>query len=70
MVENLKETFLHISKISQMVYFSDGSGAQHKNYKNFINLCCHKNDFGIDAEWVFFLPPVMANRPVMGLVVQ
>ena len=51
MVDYLKETLPHISKI---VYFSDGCGARYKNYKNFINLCCHKNDFGIDTEWVFF----------------
>ena len=51
-----------------IVYFLDGCRAQYKNYKNFINLRCHKNDFGIDAEWAF-LPPVMANCPMMGLVV-
>ena len=51
MVDYLKETLPHITKI---VYFSDGCGAHYKNYKNSINLCCHKNDFGIDTEWVFF----------------
>ncbi|KAG1702387.1 hypothetical protein GQR58_004511 [Nymphon striatum] len=27
---------------------------QYKNYKNFANLCYHKSDFGLDAEWGFF----------------
>lgn len=40
--------------VNKMTYFSDGCGGQYKNYKNFINLCLHKQDFGIDAEWVFF----------------
>ena len=31
-------------------YFTDGSAAQYKNKFNFLNLCLHKNDFGIDAE--------------------
>jgi len=38
----------------KIVYFSDGSAAQYKNRKNFINLCYHKTDFRIDAEWHFF----------------
>ena len=25
-----------------------------KNYKNFVNLCYHQEDFGVAAEWVFF----------------
>ena len=40
--------------MNKIVYFSDGCGGQYKNYKNFINLCLHKEDFGIEAEWVFF----------------
>ena len=35
-------------------YFSDGSPAQYKNYKNFTNLLMHKKDFGMNAEWHFF----------------
>ena len=50
MVDYLKET---LPRISKTVYFSDGCGEQYKNYKNFINMCCHKNDFEIDAEWGF-----------------
>ena len=41
MVDYLKETLPHILQ-------------NYKNYKDFINLCCHKNHFGINAEWVFF----------------
>lgn len=35
-------------------YFSDGAAAHYKNRKNFINLCHHKQDFGVPAEWHFF----------------
>lgn len=42
-----------IEKI-KIYYFSDGSDAQYKNFKNFINLCLHEEDFGIMAEWNFF----------------
>lgn len=38
----------------KIFYFSDGAAAQYKNRKNFLNLCYHKTDFGIDAEWHFF----------------
>ena len=34
-------------------YFSDGAVSQYKNHKNFINLCHHKEDFGVCAEWHF-----------------
>lgn len=35
-------------------YFSDGAPQQFKNFKNFVNLYYHKDDFGIRAEWHFF----------------
>lgn len=35
-------------------YFSDGAAAHYKNRKNFVNLCYHKQDFGISDEWHFF----------------
>ena len=38
----------------KIIYFSDGCAGQYKNCKNFINLCHHKEDFGIEAEWNFF----------------
>jgi len=38
----------------KIIYFSGGFAGQYKNCKNFINLCHHKKDFGIEAEWNFF----------------
>lgn len=38
----------------KIYYFSDGAPQQFKNYKNFINLYYHKEDFKINAEWHFF----------------
>ena len=32
----------------------DGSAAQYKNQKIFINLCYHHSDFGVQAEWHFY----------------
>ena len=37
----------------KIIYFSDGAALQYKNRKNFMNLCLHKDDFGISAEWHF-----------------
>ena len=37
-----------------MHYFSDGSDAQYKNRKKFLNQCHHKDDFGIFAERHFY----------------
>lgn len=39
--------------IKKFYYFSDGCGNQYKNRKNFSNLCHHKDDFGMEAEWHF-----------------
>ena len=44
----------HLSSIKRIEYFSDGCAGQYKNYKNFLNLCLHKQDFGLDAVWSFF----------------
>lgn len=41
-------------EVKHIQYFSDGSAAQYKNFKNFINLCYHEQDFGLSAEWNFF----------------
>ncbi|XP_057332044.1 uncharacterized protein LOC130671921 [Microplitis mediator] len=38
----------------KIYYFSDGAPQQFKNFKNFVNLYYHKDDFGIHAEWHFF----------------
>lgn len=51
LVIQLKQKFPEVKYIQ---YFSDGSAAQYKNYKNFVNLCHHKNDFDVCAEWNFF----------------
>jgi hypothetical protein len=37
-----------------MYYFSDDASAQYKTKNNFINLCYHSTDFGMNAEWHFF----------------
>ena len=37
--------------IQHIIYFSDSSAAQ---YKNFVNLCHHKEDHVLTAEWNFF----------------
>ena len=43
-----------IPGIDKVYYVSDGCGGQYKNYKKFLNLCFHQEDFGVAAEWVFF----------------
>lgn len=43
-----------IPNISKIFYVTDGSAAQYKNKKNFMNLIKHKEDYGIDCEWHFF----------------
>jgi len=47
----LKSKFTNLGKV---FYFSDGSAAQFKNCKNFLNLCNHHKDFQLEAEWHFF----------------
>ena len=43
-----------LKQITKMIYFSDGSGMQYKNKKNFVHLTYHEKDFGPVAEWHFF----------------
>ena len=50
LIARLRETLMFIPK--QVFYFSYGAAAQYK-IKNFINLCHHKIDFGIPAQWHF-----------------
>ena len=55
----LKETVTYVTKhVNQQCclvhYFSDGCAGQYKNCKNFLNLCHHKDDFGINCKWSFF----------------
>ena len=52
LIHFLTTTFLRIP--DKMIYASDGCSAQYKNKKNFINLCHHMKDFGVQAEWHFF----------------
>lgn len=47
----LHENFENVNKL---FYFSDGAGSQYKNKYNFKNVCMHKTDFGVDAEWNFY----------------
>ncbi|KAK3931753.1 Protein CapI [Frankliniella fusca] len=47
----LKEKFPELHKL---IYFTDGCAAQYKNFKSLKNLCEHKSDFGLDAEWHFY----------------
>lgn len=51
LIEYLRKKF---SVINKLFYFSDGAPQQFKNKKAFTNLCYHKNDFDINAEWHFF----------------
>ena len=43
-----------LSVIQKTAYLSDGCSGKYKNRKNFLNLCLHKDDFGVPAEWYFF----------------
>ena len=53
--------FLH-----KVFYFSDGSAAQYKNFKNLTNLIFHQNNFHIHAEWNSFA--TMERMPTIELV--
>ena len=53
-------------KPSKVYYFSDGAPQQYKNCNNFINLCNHNKDFGINAEWHFF-PTAHGKSPCDGV---
>nr|XP_047134910.1 uncharacterized protein LOC124812388 [Hydra vulgaris] len=43
-----------IPYFNHSIYFSDGASSQYKNYKNIYNLCYHKQDHEVSAEWHFF----------------
>ena len=40
--------------VEQIHYFSDGSGEQFKNCKNFANIIRHEQDYGLKCKWNFF----------------
>lgn len=54
LIQLLKDNAQNYPTPTKIIYFSDGSAAQFKNKKNFINICFHNEDFNIDAEWNFF----------------
>lgn len=59
MVYSIQKTFtkylkMQFRNVTKVEYFSDGCAAQYKNKNNFKNLCMHKHDFGLEAEWNFF----------------
>ena len=51
LVDFVKPDFPTMKKV---IYFSDGSAAQYKNYKNLTNLIFHDRDFDLQVEWHFF----------------
>ena len=42
------------TKPKKIIYVSDGCAGQYKNCYNIINLCHHKEDFDVEAEWHYF----------------
>lgn len=52
LIDFLKEKFA--GRVTKIHYFSDGAPQQFKNKNAFTNLCYHKDDFNIEAEWIFF----------------
>lgn len=45
----------NVPGLNKIIYFSDGASAQYKKKKNFLNICLHEEDFGVSAEWNFFV---------------
>ena len=43
-----------LPQVTSVLYFSDGCSGQYKSFKASLNLCHHKIDFQLDAEWGFF----------------
>ena len=44
----------HYPQVKDIQYFSDGCGAQYKNFKNFVNVCLHAHELSMTATWNFF----------------
>ena len=36
--------------VKKVVYFSDGAALQYENYKAFIDLCFHQQDYNLKTE--------------------
>jgi hypothetical protein len=51
MLTYLKELHPNLKKV---IHFNDGADSQYQNFKKFINLLHHKQDFKLDGEWHFF----------------
>ena len=47
----LKDFLAERLQPKKIIYFSDGAASQYKNRKNFLNLCHHREDIDITAEW-------------------
>ena len=47
----IEKNYLNTTKLE---YYSDGCADQYKNFKHIKNLCNHKADFDLDANWSFF----------------
>lgn len=58
-----------IEEIKHIYYISDGSAAQYKNFKNFINLCLH-GGLWQQCRMEFLLEQAMENLLVMELEEQ
>ena len=48
LINQVKENYNRTRKLK---YYSDGCAGQYKNFKNIENLCNHKADFNLDADW-------------------
>ena len=66
----LKETVSyildHVNEECKLVhYYSDGCAGQYKNCTNFLNLCCLKEDFGIDCKWISLRQAMVSHRAIV-----
>ena len=55
-----------MNKLKFFINLSDGCAGQYKSFKNFLNLCYHKKDFGVYALWSFF-PTSHRKSPCDGI---
>ena len=53
-VQKTMVNYLHelLPQVKKLFCFSYRCGGECKNYENFMNLCLHKQDFGLDPEWI------------------
>ena len=55
-----------LSVLQKIIYFSDGCSGLYKNRTYCLNLCLHKDDFGVPKRWRFF-PTSHGKSPCKGL---